>query len=79
MYFHGETYVVFGSSFSTEPGQPGAIVSTASLGERGVRIVGGEPYDNQVRLAPAGDFDGDGLRDLLIGSVLGPHASGKAS
>jgi hypothetical protein len=53
-------------------------VPAASLGERGVRILGGEPYDNDLRLASAGDFDGDGLSDLLIGISAGVTPQGKA-
>ncbi|OLE50233.1 MAG: hypothetical protein AUI36_19580, partial [Cyanobacteria bacterium 13_1_40CM_2_61_4] len=77
VHFQGESYVVFGGTdLRKEPG--GAVVSMASLGERGLRILGERPYDYGVFLAPAGDFDGDGLRDLLIGAPTPSEPEGKA-
>ena len=55
---------------------PGPIISAADLGARGVRILGEETYD-YAELAPAGDFDGDGLSDLLV-AASGIEARGKA-
>ncbi|MCB1590299.1 MAG: FG-GAP repeat protein, partial [Xanthomonadales bacterium] len=59
----GETYVVFGKSDS-------ATVDLATLGSGGFRIdgVGGDRSGSAV--SGAGDVNGDGLADLLIGAFL---------
>jgi hypothetical protein len=56
----GDTYLLFGS----ETGFP-SVVDTAGLGAEGVRLDGG--YSIQA-LSPAGDSDGDGMDELLVGA-----------
>jgi len=58
---------------------PGAELGTASLSEAPVRMVGEEPGDSAGReLAVAGDVNGDGQADLLVGAwgqdELGPES-----
>lgn len=58
----GSAYVVFGGSL---PGQ----LDLAALGERGFRIDGATAGDQVgYSVAGAGDLNGDGLDDLLIGA-----------
>jgi hypothetical protein len=59
----GVVYVVFGKA------APGAAVDVAALGSDGVRIEGALAGDHLGwSLAPAGDVNGDGKDDLLIGT-----------
>jgi hypothetical protein len=58
----GAVYVIFGKA------APGATVDLAALGSDGVRIEGALAGDHLGwSLAPAGDVNGDGKDDLLIG------------
>jgi hypothetical protein len=62
----GESYIVFGK-------KDGAAVqlSTVQSGRGGFAISGGAVYDSSGRqVSGAGDIDGDGIRDLLIGARL---------
>ena len=59
----GAVYVIFGKA------APGATVDLAALGTNGVRIEGALAGDHLGwSLAPAGDVNGDGKDDLLIGA-----------
>src|SRR3954447_12628109 len=59
----GAVYVVFGKA------SPGLSVDLAALGSNGVRIEGALAGDHLGwSLAPAGDVNGDGKDDLLIGT-----------
>lgn len=59
----GETYILFGAA--TSP----ATLTLASLGTSGVTIVGGNTGDFSGRsVSGAGDVNGDGYADLLIGA-----------
>ena len=59
----GAVYVIFGKA------APGATVDMAALGSNGVRIEGALAGDHLGwSLAPAGDVNGDGKDDLLIGA-----------
>ncbi|NCY23891.1 MAG: hypothetical protein EBX37_03260 [Alphaproteobacteria bacterium] len=68
----GSSYVVFGKS-----GGFGSAINLASLnGSTGFRLDGVSRSDNGgYRPGSAGDFNGDGYADLLIGA---PHANGSA-
>ena len=58
----GESYVVFGLAGS-------ATVDLDNLGSRGFRIRGSNPLDFSGRsVSGAGDVNGDGLADLLVGA-----------
>ena len=62
--YSGQSYAVFGSSRRIEP-----TVDLAGLdGTNGFRLDGASFYVNQV--AHAGDVNGDGFDDLLIGTVV---------
>jgi hypothetical protein len=59
----GTVYVIYGKP------NPGASVDMAALGSNGVRIEGALAGDHLGwSLAPAGDVNGDGKDDLLIGT-----------
>jgi hypothetical protein len=65
--FAGESYVVLGGpAFEGRP--PGTPLALGDLGDRSVRILGEQAGDGAYRIAPAGDFDGDGRRDILVGA-----------
>ena len=60
----GEVYVVFGKS-------DGATIDLAGLGARGFRIEGIDPNDRAGgSVSGAGDVNGDGLADLVVGARL---------
>jgi FG-GAP repeat len=73
----GVTYVVFGRS-GTAPF--GSVLNPASLnGSNGFRLVGEQTSDSSgAALAAAGDVNGDGLDDLIIGARYG-NANGPDS
>jgi Ca2+-binding RTX toxin-like protein len=59
----GESYVIFGSA------SPPATIDLANLGTAGITIWGSDAGDrNGFSVSGAGDVNGDGLDDLLIGS-----------
>ena len=57
----GSIYVVLGRT--------GGTVDLATPGAAAVRIDGAAPDDRLWTAAPAGDFDGDGTGDLVVGSA----------
>jgi hypothetical protein len=60
----GESYVVFGKT-------NGLPVDLASLGSGGFRIDGGDAFDySGISVSGAGDVNGDGLADLIVGAPL---------
>jgi len=68
----GESYVVFGKTDT-------ALVNLANLGAGGFRIDGIDASDNSGRsVAGAGDVNGDGLGDLIIGADGGDNAAGES-
>lgn len=65
----GEVYVVFGKS-------DGATIDLASLGARGFRIEGIDPNDRAgASVSGAGDVNGDGLSDLVVGARMAGSGS----
>ncbi len=66
----GASYLVFGG-----PALP-AVLSLASLGTRGVKIIGADVGDQMGRsVSNAGDVNGDGYADLVIGAAYGDAAN----
>ena len=63
----GESYVLFGGT-ALQIGPGGRPLELKDLAEKCVRVQGDYGYDRAVNLAPAGDFNGDGLPDLLVGA-----------
>ncbi|MGF1572501.1 MAG: integrin alpha, partial [Sumerlaeia bacterium] len=73
-YAAGESYVVFGKTDST-------AVDLNSLGTGGFRIDGIDAYDISGRsVSGAGDVNGDGLADLIVGAsfAAGPNGDFRA-
>ena len=73
----GMSYVVFGTA-----GGLGAIFSVSTLdGSNGFRLSGAAAGDNSgFRVASAGDVNGDGFADLIVGAPLAdPHGSGSGA
>ena len=58
----GESYVVFGSASLP------ATIDLASLGTNGITILGAEELDASGVVSGAGDVNGDGFDDLIIGA-----------
>lgn len=67
----GTVYVVFGSAGDSR-------VDTDNLGSRGFAIHGASTGDYAAEAAGAGDINGDGLHDVLVGA-LGADNNGRAS
>ncbi|MBI5154155.1 FG-GAP repeat protein, partial [Candidatus Poribacteria bacterium] len=58
----GESYVVFGKADST-------AVNLGALGSGGFRMIGNDPFDvSGASVSGAGDVNGDGLADLIVGA-----------
>ncbi|HEU4656706.1 MAG TPA: FG-GAP-like repeat-containing protein [Capillimicrobium sp.] len=55
----GGAYVIFGG--------PATTVRTTALGDRGIRLDGLRDQGREAGIASAGDQDGDGLDDVLVG------------
>ncbi len=60
----GAVYVVLGS-----------VTGEASLSEADAKLVGEETYDNAGFSVAAGDLDGDGVEDVLVGARTGQDGS----
>ena len=67
----GRSYAIFGKTSTT------AIdLSAVAAGSGGFIINGHTPYDRSGSVASAGDLNGDGLADLIVGASLGKPAAG---
>jgi hypothetical protein len=65
----GSAYVVYGTA------TPGDL-ELASLGDRGFRVDGAQVYyDAGTSVAAAGDFNGDGRPDIVVGSPSSSYSS----
>jgi hypothetical protein len=75
--YAGSTWVVFG----TDAGFDASFSVGALDGNNGFRIDGVAPYDRSGgAVAAAGDFNGDGMSDLLIGAAgADPNGDGSGS
>lgn len=68
--FAGATFVVYG-------GEEAGVLDLAILGDCGFRIDGSTPGDQSgVAVSGAGDVDGDGTSDLLIGGMYASYNGG---
>ncbi|MDX1972411.1 MAG: hypothetical protein SFY68_07765, partial [Candidatus Sumerlaeia bacterium] len=71
-YNVGESYVVFGKLDSTP-------VELSNLGSGGFRIEGKNPYDySSLSVSSAGDVNGDGFADLVIGASRASILAGES-
>ena len=77
--FAGETYVVMGRTIRAAfRGTAGEGIDLRGMGPgEGVRILGREPHDRSgVAVSAAGDMDGDGLGEILVGAHFAGRADG---
>ena len=74
----GAAYLVF----SPKPGGPGddaATIDLAGLGAHGVKVAGPREGDFLRSAAGAGDVDGDGAPDILVGTLNGSSGNGSGA
>lgn len=65
----GESYLVYGSALAIEKGTDGVIDLAALSAAEGVLIKGIDSFDESgISVSSAGDVDGDGLDDVIIGA-----------
>jgi FG-GAP repeat len=65
----GETYLVYGAALAAEKTGDGVLDLATLTASQGVLIKGIDPDDRSGRsVSSAGDVDGDGLDDILIGA-----------
>jgi len=67
----GETYLVFGAA----SGWPASFNLASLNGANGFRLIGVDIQDGAAVVGSAGDFNGDGFADLIVGA-LGGEATG---
>ena len=71
----GATYIVFGRSSGFSP----SFSVSALDGTNGFRLIGGAAYDRAgISVASAGDVNGDGLGDLILGANKAAGGAGAA-
>jgi len=76
--YSGRAYVIFGSTsgFGSVDATGRSVIAAAALSEtQGFIIQGGERSDLGASVASAGDINGDGLDDLVVGAPFGPDGS----
>jgi hypothetical protein len=74
LYYSGESYIVFGSSQRFPAVFPLANLFPGAGGDgsRGVVLTGVDTFDlSGDAVSAAGDFNADGIDDLIIGAILG--------
>ena len=65
----GSSYVVFGKNTASEGEFPAALALGDLTGTDGFRLDGGDPSDESGRsVSAAGDINGDGIDDLIVGA-----------
>ncbi len=65
----GDSYVIFGAA------SPPATIDLNTLGSAGITLFGADAVDNSgYSVSDAGDVNGDGFDDLIVGANLGDAA-----
>ena len=64
----GRSYVIFGRAASTAEIDLAVVANNLAAGDGGFVINGGVSYQSGFSVSGAGDVNGDGLADLIIGS-----------
>lgn len=72
-----KAYVIFGSNSTMAWGNGSLSLNSLADGQRGFVFVNPDPYAASLAVSSAGDINGDGLADFMIGSSPSPNVSGK--
>lgn len=75
----GESYVIFGSALTSAAAGTGVIELSALGATEGILLKGVDPSDwSGISVSDAGDIDGDGLDDILVGANFADPDGGTA-